>query len=240
MHPVTIQKLCNINLQFYQTFALQFLQTRQRIQPGIIAVLEEISPNANILELGCGRGAVFIRLVPRGFRGNYTGLDFSAEILSYTQDDCQVLDLTPRFFTADLCQQDWDKTLGSMQYDYVLAFAVFHHIPSNSLRTTIFRKIHTLLKPGGSLIHSYWQFLNSPRLKARIQSWENIGLTPEDVEEGDYLLDWRRGGYGLRYIHHFSEDELVELAKKTGFSITDQFLSDGEGGKLGLYQVWKR
>ena len=64
---------------------------------------------------------------------------------------------------------------------------------------------------------------------------------PDDmtVEAHDYLLDWRSGGKGLRYVHHFEERELAELAKASGFRIMDTFYSDGEKGNLGLYQVWK-
>jgi hypothetical protein len=76
-------------------------------------------------------------------------------------------------------------------------------------------------------------------LRERIQSWELIGLSPGDVEPGDYLLDWRSGGTGLRYVHHFNEEELSRLAQESGFDVIETFYSDGEGGKLGLYQVWK-
>ena len=88
-------------------------------------------------------------------------------------------------------------------------------------------------------IHSNWQFLNSPRLKARIQPWESIGLQGSDVDVNDYLLDWKRGGNGLRYVHHFDESELAELAKASGFEIVDTFYSDGENKRLSLYQIWK-
>ena len=70
-----------------------------------------------------------------------------------------------------------------------------------------------LLKPNGKFILSNWQFLNSDKLKARIQPWDRVGLTDEDMDEGDYLLDWRSGGEaGLRYAHHFSAEELLGLA----------------------------
>jgi hypothetical protein len=58
------------------------------------------------------------------------------------------------------------------------------------------------------------------------------------VDAGDYLLDWRQGGSGLRYVHHFDEAELSALAATTGFRVLETFYSDGEGGRLGLYQVW--
>jgi hypothetical protein len=77
-------------------------------------------------------------------------------------------------------------------------------------------------------------------LRSRIQPWESIGITAEDVEDGDYLVDWRAGGSGLRYIHIFDFPELEILASSTGFKIMESFHSDGEGGNLGLYQIWKR
>jgi hypothetical protein len=96
-----------------------------------------------------------------------------------------------------------------------------------------------MLLHGGRFIHSEWQFLNSPRLSSRIQPWEAIGLSGNEVEPGDFLLDWRQGGFGLRYVHHFSEPELAKLAEAAGFEIMETFLSDGENSRLGLYQVWQ-
>jgi hypothetical protein len=95
-----------------------------------------------------------------------------------------------------------------------------------------------LVKDDGRVILSNWQFLNSPKLRARIQPWERVGLTTGDVDEGDYLLDWRSGGEGLRYAHQFSAEELSALAEQAGMKVVDLFLSDGDGGNLGLYQVW--
>jgi tRNA (uracil-5-)-methyltransferase TRM9 len=67
-----------------------------------------------------------------------------------------------------------------------------------------------------------------------------IGLNAAQVDEGDYLLDWRRGGYGLRYIHHTSANDLVSLAAETGFRVVNSFYSDGAEGDLGLYQIWEK
>ena len=61
-----------------------------------------------------------------------------------------------------------------------------------------------------------------------------------DVDAHDYLLDWKRGGRGLRYVHHFDELELVELAKTSGFEIIETFYSDGENKRLSLYQIWRK
>ena len=74
----------------------------------------------------------------------------------------------------------------------------------------------------------------------RIQPWSEIGLDANAVDPDDYLLDWRLGGRGLRYVHHFQPGELYTLAKQTGFGLEESFFSDGEGGNLGLYQVWRK
>jgi hypothetical protein len=51
-------------------------------------------------------------------------------------------------------------------------------------------------------------------------------------------LDWRSGGEGLRYAHHFTAEELFGLADQVRMRVIDSFISDGDGGNLGLYQVW--
>jgi (p)ppGpp synthase/HD superfamily hydrolase len=99
--------------------------------------------------------------------------------------------------------------------------------------------VRGLLADDGRFILSNWQFLTSEKLRARIQSWKVTGIEETDVDAGDYLLDWRSGGEGLRYVHHFNESELSALARESGFMIRETFYSDGESGKLGLYQVWQ-
>ena len=86
---------------------------------------------------------------------------------------------------------------------------------------------------------SAWQFIRSERLKKKILPWDTINISQEEVDEGDYLLDWQRGGSGIRYVHLYNDKELKEIAAASGFRVVETFDSDGEGGKLGLYQVWE-
>jgi hypothetical protein len=70
-------------------------------------------------------------------------------------------------------------------------------------------------------------------------------IDPDQLEPGDTLLDWRaiapgqNQKAGLRYVHLLSREELAKLAEESGFEVIQTFESDGEGGRLGLYQVWK-
>jgi tRNA (uracil-5-)-methyltransferase TRM9 len=239
MNPEVVERLLSLNRQFYQTFAAEFAATRQRLQPGVMGLLPRIALASRILDLGCGNGELAHALEQRGWRGTYVGLDFSEAMLVQARQRVRSSPLIT-FHHADLADPAWDVHLPMASFDLVLAFAVLHHLPASALRRQVLRKVHTLLKPKGIFIHSEWQFLNSPRMRSRIQPWEKVELRPDQVEAGDYLLDWRHGGWGLRYVHHFSEGELERLAKECGFTISETFTSDGEGGNLGLYQIWQR
>ena len=236
MDSTTIQCLLALNLQFYQTFAAAFSATRQRLQPGVLRLLPSLLSAARILDLGCGNGELARQLHQRGFQGSYLGLDFSAGLLAEASRNLPEAHF--RFLQADLASPPWLPP-SVPPFDLALAFAALHHLPGAALRQHVLSEIHRLLSPTGRFIHSNWQFLNSPRLARRIQPWSAAGIPESALEPGDYLLDWRQGGSALRYVHHFSEAELSELAQSCSFTRLDSFLSDGKGGNLGLYQVWQ-
>ena len=248
MHPEIAERLLTLNRLFYQTFALQFSATRGRLQSGVQRLLGRLEGGERILDLGCGNGELAQALKRRGHRGSYLGLDNSPGLLEEARRRAgEAASSGLRFLQADLSAAGWEQALAAgpqgetpARFDLVFAFAVLHHLPGGELRLSIARKAHALLAPGGRFFLSNWQFLNSPRLRGRIQPWEQAGLSPEQVEPGDYLLDWRGGGQGLRYVHHFDAAELEALAGEAGFRVEESFYSDGESGNLGLYQVWKR
>ena len=211
-------------------------------------MLRGFADSPRILDLGCGNGEVWRFLSKTGKPCQYMGLDFSPELLGIARQTASHseqqrgsdISSSAVFWERNLSSPDWDDDLPEASFEIVLAFAVLHHLPGNLLRKQFLTKVHRLLAPGRKFYFSVWQFLNSPRLKARIQEWEQVGLSASQVEPGDYLLDWRQGGTGFRYVHHFSQDELGKFAEECGYRISDTYLSDGEGGKLSLYQLWER
>ena len=239
MNSATAAKLVELNREFYTRFGDSFSATRHRVQPGVRRVMDALNGDEIILDLGCGNGWFARELAARKHRGSYLGVDFSLPLLR----DAESLpaDFSAKFQQVDLTAlQNSSLAIQYSSFDIVTAFAALHHIPSREIRLDILRTIHQLLKPNGLFIHSNWQFLNSKKLASRIQDWSKAGLSSDDVDPNDYLLDWRSGGEGLRYVHHYDEAELQALGAETSFRIDDVFYSDGETGNLGLYQMWSK
>jgi len=236
MNSNTAQRLIEINREFYDRFGAEFSATRQRLQPGVKRILDALNGDESILDLGCGNGELARELARRGHRGAYLGVDFSLPLLRDAES--QLDGFSAAFIQADLASTSWALNVEPATFNVALAFAVLHHIPSNEMRVDILGAVRSLLKEDGEFILSNWQFLNSEKLKARIQTWERVGVNKNDLDADDYLLDWRSGGKGLRYAHHFSAEELSALARQIEMRVSASFLSDGADGNLGLYQVW--
>ncbi len=240
MQQAVSQFLIELNRKFYDDFGEQFSATRQRIQPGVRQIIKNLAGNETILDLGCGNGEFARELSQIGFQGSYTGLDFSTPLLDDAKE--QKDHFPARFFQADLAGDDWDRDFHDGQFSLITSFAFMHHIPDVEIRRSILHKVHRLLKPisTAKYIQSTWQFMNSTKLASRVQPWEKVRLDAGELDKGDYLLDWKSGGDGLRYVHLFSVEELEIMAAETGFIILDSFYSDGENSRLGLYQTWER
>lgn len=239
MKASTAAHLIGVNRVFYTRFGDAFSVTRQRIQPGVQRLLGTLTGDESILDLGCGNGTLARALDKRGHRGPYLGVDFSTSLLRDAPVPADVF--SARFIEVDLTRlfSYRDQLTVEGGWQRITAFAVLHHIPSTDLRLDLLRMVRELIAQDGAFWHSNWQFLHSERLRARIQDWSKVGLSPDQVDANDYLLDWRSGGEGLRYVHHFDEKELDELARASHFQIMERFYSDGETSDLGLYQVWR-
>jgi SAM-dependent methyltransferase len=245
MNSSTAAYLIEMNREFYTRFGDSFSSTRQRIQPGVRRVLGMFVGDESILDLACGNGEFARALTKRGHRGSYLGVDFSLPLLRDAEAPStrtlQPEGFSVRFMEVDITQLPVisEQLSNPGPWSLITAFAVLHHIPSTELRLDILRIVNQLLKADGLFIHSNWQFLNSEKLRGRIQPWTATPISEADVDPGDYLLDWRSNGKGLRYVHYFEERELEELASASHFKIVDTFYSDGETGNLGLYQIWQ-
>jgi len=231
------RRLADLNRAFYQTFAGPFAATRARVQPGAEKLLQRIPPGSSVIDLGCGNGNAAVWLAAHNPPRRYLGLDGSDRLLELAGS--RSYPFPAEFRAADVIDEHWASPLTESSFDFALAFAVLHHIPGAARRLAFLRACRRLLAPGGILFLSNWRFLRAVKLRRRIVAWETVGLKESDVDPGDYVLDWRHGGRGYRYVHIVEDPERKTLAEKSGFREIETFMSDGEGGRLADYAVWK-
>jgi len=182
----------------------------------------------------------------KGYSGLYFGIDFSVDLIAKAEKIVLPVREGQKivFHQTDLNRDKWVNSLPDVEWDAVFCFAVLHHIPGEARRKLLCAQIRELLAVGKNCYISVWQPRNSPRLIKRIQSWESVGIDSSDVDPGDVLMDWRghqKDGHNepaVRFVHIFTVDELTEIARVSGFSVSGSFYSDGKEGNLGLYQRW--
>ena len=192
-----------------------------------------------MLDLGCGNGRFLSFLAARGWSGAYTGADSSETLLDIARQTTRgAPGIEARFQLTDLLAPGWAAQFGNRPADAIVCLAVLHHIPGKANRERFVSDCAALLAPGGRLIVSTWQFMESKRLRTRLLPWEAIGLQQEELEPGDYLLGWGQGMAGRRYCASIGEADLADLAAAAGLIPVSTFFADGLEGNLNLYVIF--
>jgi SAM-dependent methyltransferase len=234
MRPEIVQKLLELNRQFYEAQADEFSQTRQTFNPGFETLLAWLpQPCPRLLDVGCGNGRFGAYLQQHQAIAEYVGVDFSGRLLEIAPTLA-----TGTFYARDISQPGCLDGLG--QFEAVACLATLHHIPGRTNRVRLLQEMGEHLAADGRLLLSTWQFASSDRQQRKIRAWAEVGLSPEDVEADDYLLTWQRGRFAYRYACQIAEAEMAALATEAGQTILHQFRSDGREGNLSLYTVLGR
>lgn len=237
MDDATREALLHLNRAFYRRFAAEFARSRTPHQPGWQRLLASLPERGRLLDVGCGHARLATLLHQAGSSLVYTGVDSSAPLLALASAETARLAMPATLVEADIDGANWVDQLPGGLFDAVVALAVLHHIPGRSGRRRLLAQLAQLLADGGVLAVSTWQFLNEARLRRKIVPWSAAGLAPDAVEPGDYLLDWQRGGAGLRYCHLVDEAELAALAKEAGLRVRAVYYDDGRSKNLNLFAV---
>ena len=237
----TRQHLLQLNQAFYETFAESFSATRFGFQPGYSRIIRYFPPICHVLDLGCGNGRFALFLDTHVERAVYVGIDGSRRLIDHARRMAARLQrVQARFFVADLTGDEWLRLAPEETFDVVLALAVLHHIPGYEMRARFVQRAASRARPGGYVILSNWRFTHNERMRRKIVPWQEVGLSPQDVEPGDYVLDWKRDGVGYRYVHQLDEEEVNALARAAGLTVIEHFYSDGREGDLSLYSVLQK
>ncbi len=232
-------RLLHLNREFYQTFAAAFIATRDRLQPGALRIARRVPRQARLLDLGCGPGQLARHLAAENAPGFFLGIDLTPQLLKHARAGAaDAASGLFHFVCADLAAGALPLAPGA-GFDWIFLFAALHHLPGHARRAAACRAARAQLAPGGKLAMSNWQFIRSERLRARIVPWSRLELDESQLEPGDALLDWRRGGRGLRYVHLIEEGERRQLCREAGFRELEAFASDGADGNLADYAIWE-
>jgi tRNA (uracil-5-)-methyltransferase TRM9 len=227
MDSLTRQRLSELNQEFYRLTADDFHKTRCRPWQGWYMLCPYLKTPLSVLDVGCGNGRFGLFLARElGGDFDYHGIDNNAKLLNHAR---RLLVAIPG--SVELIEQDiLERPLPSCCYDLVAVFGVLHHIPGNEQRQKFMRILAQHVRPGGLLAFTCWCFYESPRLRARIIAW------PQDyeVEDHDYLLDWRRGQNALRYCHYVDDEEQAALIAATGLLEIRTYRADGN---LNRYSI---
>jgi len=247
MDKDTTERLLALNRAFYAAFAQPFATSRTVADPALVCILPYIPKRASVLDVGCGNGRL-AQLLDRERPGaSYVGIDAVPELVHLARGRTRHLSaVSAEFQVVDIARPGWARLQKSVSgrlmpgFDVVVALAVLHHIPGFDLRVRVLREISSLVKEGGRLILSTWQFLDSPRLRRKIVGWEWVHVDETALEPGDYLLDWKRGGRGLRYCHLVDQAEVELLAARSGLRVQQTFRAGGREGNLSLFVILDR
>lgn len=232
MNQATIERLNQINREFYRATAKEFDASRQAPWLGWERLLDTIgSPISSVLDLGCGNGRFARFLAERQqqpFR--YIGIDSSPDLLARARRRLA----SDYAVDATLIERDIVReALPRREAQLVALFGLVHHLPGKARRRRLLASAADCVSAGGYLAFACWRFYEHERFRRRIVPWdEDI-----NVEKHDYLLDWRGGERTLRYCHYVDDDEHARLIKATGLTVIADYRADGAAGNLNRYTI---
>lgn len=170
------------------------------------------------------------------------GLAADASASSHTSVtvDFQELDV----MNALLSGKDLAEELTAPPCDIAVSFGFMHHVPGERNRERVLSALLDKVKPGGFVMVSFWQFMNSPTLAERARETTAAGLEKwglPALDADDYLVGWQDAPGVYRYCHSFDERQIDALLASVAARTMPvaRFEADGRTGDLNAYAVLK-
>lgn len=195
MTRATVRALCQLNTEFYERNAASFSRTRTAPWEGwrrcMAACGFDDSDGAaldqpvdvqiadSVLDIACGnlRFEAFLANTYPHIDWSFFAVDNCEPLVASGQEDiakkvhftCEdivinLLEGLPAVEPANI-----PAFAAATPFDLVVSFGFLHHIPSFDLRQQFLLEALSQVKPGGYLVVSFWQFLNDPAKRAKIE-----------------------------------------------------------------------
>jgi SAM-dependent methyltransferase len=259
MKAQTIEALNAINRDFYTRAGTSFSETRERAWQGWETLRVPLTAGRSaqalisVLDVGAGNARFAEFLASHlGQRIDYLGVDFSPVLLHLAKTRLdRIGDRLERGRVAGLDLQDLlseapgplPAELANLSFSLVSMFGLFHHVAARHRRRRLLEWAKERLAQEGLIAISIWRFMEFPRMRQKVLSWEEYNqhatdkLELSDLEEGDFLLRWAGETPAHRYCHYSSEAEMAELFAETGLEVVSSFEADGVEGALNRYYL---
>ncbi|MEA3355092.1 MAG: class I SAM-dependent methyltransferase [Patescibacteria group bacterium] len=230
MDKKTIKILNQLNIDFYKKTQEYFNTSRQFNWSGWKKLLVYLQgPSLQVLDVGCGNGRFGEFLVNNHKKIDYTGIDNNQYLLDVARE---------KLPKAKLIKQDILKPIKlKCKFDLIVLFGVLHHVPGKETRLQLIKDLSKLLNRDGLLVFTNWHFNKFKRFNSYVVPFSKVGLKKEAIEDGDYILDWKKGVKAFRYCHLMSKDELEWIKKKLKMKLVDEYIADAKSGQGNKYVV---
>ncbi len=233
MDNKTVRRLNQLNKEFYLKTQEYFNITRQFNWAGWEKLLPHLQGSfLKVLDVGCGNGRFGKFLIDQGKKIEYIGIDSNQFLLDIAQE---------KLPQAKLISQDILKPIKIKEkFDLISLFGVLHHVPGRENRLKLLQELTKLLSRNGLLVFTNWHFNKFKRFNSYVIPFEKVGLSKDQMEEGDYVLDWKKGVRALRYCNLMTDGELDKIKKKLNIQVLSEYVADAKSGQGNRYVVLKR
>lgn len=182
-----------------------------------------------ILDLGCGNGRFYELFKEK--QVNYYGLDNSEKLIEIAKRKYP----QASFIIGDALKMPFADKF----FDKIFSIAVFHNFPSQDLRIEFLNETKKVLKPGGLLILTVWNFhqLQDYKLLIKYTILKLLGKSKLDWK--DIFKPW--ANKIERYFHWFSRGELKKIVEKAGFTVNKiGIVKNKRGNRQNIFLVAKK
>lgn len=194
----------------YDELARRGMPRREEMLAEVARVLPEHA--GNVLELGCGTGALTLLLAERYPLADLTAVDAAPAMLEIARDRLQVARRTvglkiARFEDLALTQQSLDLIASNM---------ALHHV---RYKAPFYARLRVALRPGGALVFGDELVGEAPYVQQRFwDAWVEFarrpgGLTEEEIADTIEHME--------RYDHYETLPRQLDLLREAGLTSVD-------------------
>lgn len=165
-----------------------------------------ITPNASVLEVGCGDGRSILDMLP--VTKNVIGIDHDDKAITDAKDHFSGYP-TIKIFKADATKLPFENN----EFDFVVCMTTFANFADKKF--IVLAEMKRVLKNSGKIIVSVF---SEDALEERIKVYKASGITIKTIENGKVIFD---ESVGDNISEQFSKEQLENIFLRADLKIED-------------------